>query len=213
MLNIEKFVFSPFAENTYVVWDEKSLEGIIIDPGCVDNDEEEKLSGFISKNKIQVKKLINTHCHIDHVFGNAFVKEKYNCKYLVPEKDLELLNHMKEQADAFGVSINPSPQPDNFITEESELKIGDETGKYIFTPGHTPGEYCIYFEESNFCISGDVLFKEGIGRTDLWGGNFKTLIYSIRNQLFLLPDETVIYPGHGEKSTIGYEKKYNPFLQ
>ncbi|MBL1213685.1 MAG: MBL fold metallo-hydrolase [Ignavibacteriae bacterium] len=212
MLKLKKFVFSPFLENTYVVWDSKTNETAIIDPGCVEPEEEKELSDFIESNDLNVKYLINTHCHIDHVFGNAYVKSTYDCEYWAPEKDEFLLNNMSEQAKMFGIQIKPSPNPDKFITDDTVLSLGEIQPKFLFTPGHTPGEYSIYFEEDKICITGDVLFKEGIGRTDLWGGNFDTLIESIKTQLLTLPEETVIYPGHGEDSTIGDEIKLNPFL-
>jgi hydroxyacylglutathione hydrolase len=212
MLKLKKFVFSPFMENTYIVWDSKTNETAIIDPGCVDHEEEKELSDFIESNDLSVKYLINTHCHIDHVFGNAYVKSTYDCEYWAPEKDEFLIGNMSEQAKMFGIQIKPSPNPDKFIKDETVLTLGEIQPKFLFTPGHTPGEYSIYFEEDKICITGDVLFKEGIGRTDLWGGDYDTLIESIKTQLLTLPLETVIYPGHGEDSTIGDEIKLNPFL-
>jgi hydroxyacylglutathione hydrolase len=212
MLKLKKFVFSPFMENTYVVWDSKTRETAIIDPGCVEAEEEKELSDFIESNDLSVKYLINTHCHIDHVFGNAYVKSTYDCEYWAPEKDEFLIGNMSEQAKMFGIQIKPSPNPDKFITDDTVLFLGEIQPKFLFTPGHTPGEYCIYFEKDKICITGDVLFKEGIGRTDLWGGNYDTLIESIKTQLLTLPEDTVIYPGHGEDSTIGDEIKLNPFL-
>ena len=212
MINIKKFIFSPFQENTYVVWDEETKETAIIDPGCLERREEEELSGFIELEKLNVKYLINTHCHIDHIFGNAFVKLKYDCEFYAPEKDLELLNNMKNQADAFGVKVKLSPKPDKLINNEMVLRLGNKKMEFIFTPGHTPGEYSIYLPDEKICFTGDVLFREGIGRTDLWGGDYSTLMNSIKNKLLTLSDETLILPGHGAESTIEYEKKNNPFL-
>ena len=159
-----------------------------------------------------MKYLINTHCHIDHILGCRFVKEKYNPVYLAPELDLPLLKNAQKQADAFDIIMEDPPLPDQFINEESIINLGGSVGKFIFTPGHSPGEFCIYFKEEKLCITGDVLFNEGIGRTDLWGGDYKTLIDSIESKLFKLPDDVKIYPGHGETSTIGHEKFNNPFL-
>ncbi len=212
MIKLNKFVFNPFQENTYVVWDQISLEAIIIDPGCSNSIEEEKLSDFISDNNLNPKYLINTHCHIDHVLGNKFVKDKYQIPYYAPELDIPLLDNLIDQAKMFGLDVNRSPLPDDFITENLELKIGDTSFSFIFTPGHTPGEYCILFNEDKICISGDVLFLEGIGRTDLWGGDYETLLESIRNNLFTLDEKFTVYPGHGDETTIGHEKKNNPFL-
>ena len=212
MIKLHKFVFSPFSENTIVLWDEESKEAAIVDPGCAEIYEEEELDQFISENDLEVKYMINTHCHIDHVFGNAFVIEKYDPIFLAPEEDLPLLQKAVEQGKMFGVDVKLSPNPDIFITESLKIELGSSSPKFIFTPGHTPGEYCIYFPEEEFCITGDVLFFEGIGRTDLWGGDYDTLINSILTKLYVLPAETTIYPGHGEKSSIGHEKAHNPFL-
>jgi hydroxyacylglutathione hydrolase len=212
MLKLKKFVFSAFSENTYLIWDELTKEAAIIDPGCVEIFEEENLDQFVQENEVKVKYMINTHCHIDHIFGNAFVKEKYDCLFLAPEKDVPLLEMAVEQGKMFGVEVKPSPKPDQFITEDKKISLGETVPEFIFTPGHTPGEYCIYFPSENFCITGDVLFQEGIGRTDLWGGNYETLIDSITNKLLTLPYNTVIYPGHGDKSTIEHEISHNPFL-
>ncbi len=213
MIEIKKFVFNPFQENTYVVWDSITKETVIVDPGCSNNIEEEQLNSFISDQNLSVKYLISTHCHIDHVLGNLFVKDKYQCKYYAPELDIPLLDRLIDQASMFGVKANKSPLPDLYITEDLELSVGESKFNFLFTPGHTPGEYCIIFHKEKICISGDVLFLEGIGRTDLWGGDYTTLINSIEEKLFLLNDETIVYPGHGDETTIGHEKKNNPFLR
>ena len=212
MIKIKNFTFNLFAENTLVVWDDKTLETAIVDPGSSNSAEEKILEELINKNKLKVKYLINTHCHIDHILGCRFVKEKYNPVYLAPELDLPLLKNAQKQADAFDIIMEDPPLPDQFINEESIINLGDSVGKFIFTPGHSPGEFCIYFKEEKLCITGDVLFNEGIGRTDLWGGDYKTLIDSIESKLFKLPDDVKIFPGHGETSTIGHEKFNNPFL-
>lgn len=211
-LNLHKFVFSPFMENTFVVWDEITKETAIVDPGCYNEEERIELEKFIEKNELKIKYLVNTHCHIDHIFGNAFVKEKYNPKYIAPEEDLFLLSKAIDQAKMFAVEMSPSPEPDEFIFDGMSIELGSVKNEFIFTPGHTPGEYSIYFPSDKICITGDVLFREGIGRTDLWGGNMEVLLSSIKTRLFTLPDDVTIYPGHGEKSTIGHEKKNNPFL-
>lgn len=199
-------------ENTYVIWDDETKETAVIDPGCHDTNEEIELEKFIDRNNLKIKYLINTHCHIDHVFGNAFVKEKYSPIFLAPEEDKFLLHNAVEQGKMFAIDVNPSPEPDEFIYDGMSIKLGNIKNEFLFTPGHTPGEYCIYFEDDKICITGDVLFREGIGRTDLWGGDTNTLLNSIRTRLFTLPDNVVIYPGHGEESTIGHEKTNNPFL-
>jgi len=212
MIKIKNFTFNLFAENTLVVWDDKTLESAIVDPGSSNSAEEKILEELIIKNKLKVKYLINTHCHIDHILGCRFVKEKYNPVYLAPELDLPLLKNAQKQADAFDIKMEDPPLPDQFINEETIINLGDSVGKFIFTPGHSPGEFCIYFKEEKLCITGDVLFNEGIGRTDLWGGDYEILIDSIESKLFKLPDDVKIFPGHGETSTIGHEKFNNPFL-
>jgi glyoxylase-like metal-dependent hydrolase (beta-lactamase superfamily II) len=212
MIQLQKFTFNPFQENTYIVWDDETLESIVIDPGCSSSSEEEELIKFVEENSLKIKYLINTHCHIDHVLGNSLIKKKYDCEFYAPELDIPLLQNVVEQAQLFGMSISPSPLPDIFITEDLILSIGEIYLSFIFTPGHTPGEYCILFDDEKILISGDVLFLEGIGRTDLWGGDYDTLLQSIKSKLLVLSDDYLVYPGHGDKTTIGYEKYNNPFL-
>jgi len=212
MVKIKVFTFNLFSENTIVLWDDDTKEAAIIDPGTSSAEEENILSEFVSTEKITIKYLINTHCHIDHILGCKFVKEKFNPVYFAPEKDLALLENAQKQASMFNITLDNPPKPDSSITEQTELFLGKIKMKFLFTPGHTPGEYCIYLENEKICITGDVLFNESIGRTDLWGGDYNTLINSIETKLLILPDDVVFYPGHGESSTIGYEKQNNPFL-
>ena len=212
-MKIKVFTFSPFQENTYVVWDEVTAEGIIIDPSCLSEEEERELKLFVESNNLKVKYLLNTHGHLDHIFGNAFVMNTFAPIHYVPEMDLPLFNRGVEQAESFGLKMKESPKSENFFSESEVLTIGETEIKFLFTPGHTQGEYSIYFPSENTCFTGDVLFKESIGRTDLWGGDIDTLLNSINNKLFPLPDETIIYPGHGESSTIKNEKVNNPFLK
>ncbi|SRR5690606_33839633 len=213
MIVIKKFVFNPFSENTYIIWDEETSEAMIVDPGCVDPYEENKLIEIISRNNLTVKYLIITHCHIDHIFGINFIKTRYNPLYVAPELDMPLLENSDKQAAAFGIEYELPPMPDDYLSEQTKLNLGSSDIKVIFTPGHSPGEHSLYFEKEKFCLSGDVLFQNSIGRTDLWGGDYQTLIDSIRNKLFSLPDEVIIYPGHGDNSKIGIEKSENPFLK
>lgn len=212
MLKIKLFTFNVFSENTIIIWDDKSGDAAIVDPGTSSSTEENELLSFISSKDLRIKYLINTHCHIDHILGCSFVKEKFNPVYYAPELDLPLLDNAQQQAQMFDLDIDQPPIPDKLITEQTEIMIGESKLQFLFTPGHTPGEFCIYIEEEKICVTGDVLFKESIGRTDLWGGNYETLLNSIHEKLILLPDDVVIYPGHGEPSTIGYEKQNNPFL-
>ena len=212
MLKIKVFTFNLFSENTFILWDDETKDAAVIDPGTSTAEEEEILFKFVSDEKLRVKYLINTHCHIDHILGCKFVKEKYKPIYFAPEKDLPLLEHAQQQAFMFNISLEDPPKPDEFINEQLELFLGNVKMNFLFTPGHTPGEFCIYFENEKICIVGDVLFNESIGRTDLWGGDYNTLLKSIETKLLTLPDDVIIYSGHGDRSTIGHEKRNNPFL-
>ena len=212
MLKVKVFTFNLFSENTIITWDEETRDAAIIDPGNSSPEEDIEIVDFISSQNVQIKYLINTHCHIDHILGCSFVKAKFNPVYYAPELDIPLLEHAPQQAQMFDIDFKQPPKPDKLITGQTEILLGESKLKFLFTPGHTPGEYCIYLEKEKICITGDVLFNESIGRTDLWGGDYNTLINSIQEKLFLLPDDVVIYPGHGETSTIGYEKQNNPFL-
>lgn len=212
MIQIQKFTFNLFSENTYVLWDDVSKDCAIVDPGCSDSSEEVELESLIKEKSLTVKYLINTHCHIDHILGCEFVKKKFNPIYFAPELDTPLLQNANMQASFVGMDFSISILPDEYITEDKKLYIGKTELSFLFTPGHTPGEFCIYISNIKTCITGDVLFFDSIGRTDLWGGNYDLLIESINEKLLSLPDETIIYPGHGELSTIGREKKLNPFL-
>lgn len=211
-MQIKKFEFNPFDENTYLIWDEETRETAVVDPGCYFQEEEKEIEYYISRGNLKLKYILNTHCHIDHIFGIKFFKQKYNCDYYVPENDLELLNNASEQANFMGLDFNSIITPDKLITENLILTLGNIEIKFIYTPGHTPGEVCLYFKNEKICLTGDVLFNRGIGRTDLWGGDYETLINSINNKLFTLPDDVAIYPGHGVKSDIGFEKSNNPFF-
>lgn len=212
MIKVKVFTFNLFSENTIVLWDDETKESAVIDPGNSTPDEDRLLAEFINTTNLSDKYLINTHCHIDHILGCRFIKEKFNPVYYAPEKDIPLLEHASDQAQMFNITISVPPKPDELITEKTGLYLGKSKLSFLFTPGHTPGEYCIYLELEKICITGDVLFNESIGRTDLWGGDYNNLINSIKSKLFVLPDDITIYPGHGEESTIGHEKQYNPFI-
>ncbi len=212
MIKIKKFVFNPFAENTFILWDEGTLEAAVIDPGCFNETEELELKNFIDTQKLNVKHLLNTHCHIDHILGCNFISKEYSPVYSVPELDIPLLSVGSQQASAFGIKLKEPLKPDVLLNEESEITIGKNKAKILFTPGHTPGEICFYFKESKILIAGDVLFQGSIGRTDLWGGDLRTLLNSIQTKLLTLPGNTIVFPGHGSETTIDEEKTYNPFL-
>lgn len=210
MLKVVSFVFNPFQENTYIIYDQTN-DAIIIDPGCYEKDEKETLTNYISEHSLDVKLLLNTHCHIDHVLGNAFVKDKYKVKLLLHSIEEPYLRAVKTYAPNYGFYKYESTEPDDYLNEGDIISIGHQQLKVIFTPGHSPGHVALYHEESKSLIAGDVLFYNSIGRTDLPGGNYDTLIKSIHEKLFTLPDDVTVYPGHGPKTTIGFEKTTNPF--
>jgi hydroxyacylglutathione hydrolase len=211
MLSIEIFTFNAFSENTYVVFDETS-EGVIIDPGCYSREEQQELSSFIENHSIKVKFILNTHCHIDHVLGNNFVKEKYKAPLLLHKIEDPQLRAVKNYAPIYGFEGYRETEPDQFIDEKDTITFGNTKWNILFLPGHSPGHIGFYDGKEQILFSGDVLFQHSIGRTDLPGGNFDTLIKSIHQNLFSLPDKVVVYCGHGPSTTIGEEKISNPFV-
>jgi glyoxylase-like metal-dependent hydrolase (beta-lactamase superfamily II) len=212
MTQVQTFEFNPFAENTYVVFDATG-ECVIFDPGCYDNEEREQLKIFIEAKKLRPVRLINTHCHLDHVFGNAFVARTWNLGLEIHAGELPVLQRFPQTCQMYGIPfVEASPMPARFIEVGEMIEFGNTRLKTLFTPGHSPASISFYCQKEGFVIAGDVLFYESIGRTDLPGGDMDTLLQSIRNQLFTLPDETLVYPGHGPTTTIRHEKEYNPFL-
>ncbi|MES2286846.1 MAG: MBL fold metallo-hydrolase [Bacteroidota bacterium] len=211
MISIKSFIFGPFQENTYVLYDE-TKECIIIDPGCYDNRERAELAGFIEDNKLNPVKLINTHCHLDHVFGNGFVADTYTLQLEINKLDQPVLDSYLMSAKMYGLNAAPSPQPSVFLNEGDTISFGNSTLEILFTPGHSPGSITFYNREQELMIAGDVLFYGSIGRSDLPGGNSATLISSIKNKLIPLGDNYTVYSGHGPSTTIGFERKNNPFL-
>ncbi len=211
-MKIESFTFNPFSENTYVISD-SSGECVIIDPGCMNGEERAELSTYISNNGLKPVKLLNTHCHIDHVLGNKWVAQTYGLGLEMHEADLTVLHALSDVARMYGVPAEPSPEPSHFLKEKDTITFGQTTLHVLFTPGHSPGSIVFLDAEHKQLIAGDVLFYESIGRTDLPGGDHQTLLNSIREKLWPLPDETVVHPGHGPSTTIGHEKQHNPFLQ
>ena len=210
-MHIKEFVFNPFEENTYILYDD-SGDCIIIDPGCYDVDENEILRNFIILNKLMPVQLLNTHCHIDHVFGNHFISGTYSLSPRIHPLETPVLEAAPQVCEMYGLKMQLSPAGITDLSENTEITFGNTALKILFTPGHSPGSVCFYNEATGQLIGGDVLFQMSIGRTDLPGGDFQTLLNSIRQKLFLLPDEVIVYPGHGPQTTIGYEKKFNPFL-
>jgi hydroxyacylglutathione hydrolase len=210
MMQVQHFVFNPFMENTYVLFDETE-ECIIIDPGCYERDEENHLADFIARKKLTVKKLINTHCHIDHVLGNAFVKEKFGVPLYIHPLEEHQLGAVKSYAPNYGFARYHDSTAEGFINEGDVVTFGNQQLEVLFVPGHSPGHIALYRKESKVIIGGDVLFENSIGRTDLPGGDFDTLIASIHQKFFTLPDDVTVYCGHGSETSIGFEKRTNPF--
>ena len=211
MFQIEIFIFNPFRENTYILYNERR-EAIIIDAGAYFAEEAQTLNDFISQEKLQPKLLLNTHCHLDHIFGCKAIAEKYNLELAFHKNDEPLFASGEQTGRQYGLPFEACKEKINFLNDGETIFLGEDKLQVIFTPGHSPGSVCFYCAEQNFLISGDVLFHESIGRTDLAGGNHEQLLQSIKKKLFILPDETVVYPGHGAATTIGYEKVHNPFL-
>ena len=211
MLKVKSFVFSPIQENTYLLYNEFN-ECLIIDPGCYFPEEQDELKAFITQSNLKPWMLLNTHCHLDHVFGNKFVAETYTLILQLHEKEKLLLDYAPTSGLMYNMPFDNYAGDYIYLKEGDVVKLGEDELKVIEAPGHSPGHICFYCEKQNFIISGDVLFNRSIGRTDLPGGDHETLLKNIREKLFVLPDETVVYSGHGSVTTIGEEKKQNPFL-
>jgi len=207
---IHTFTFNPFYENTYVLYDD-TKECIIIDPGCIETFERSELSEFIESKELKVKALINTHCHIDHVLGNAWVKKYFKVPLWIHAIEKATLKAVEAYAPSYGFVRYEGSEADAFLDEGDQVKFGNTVLDIFFVPGHAPGHIALYDINQKFVIGGDVLFQGSIGRTDLPGGDYKTLIESIQKKMFKLPDDTIVYCGHGPTTTIGIEKRSNPY--
>ena len=211
MFVIKKFEFSPIQENTYLIYNEHK-NCIIIDPGCYDDMERSILNDFINENELKPVLLLNTHCHLDHVFGNKYVFDTYQLIPHIHPLEKELLAYAPVSGLLYNLPFDHYEGEVDFLAEGQLIKIDEDELKVLFTPGHSPGSVTFYCEKQNFVISGDVLFRNSIGRTDLPGGNHEVLLQSIKDQLLVLPNDTQVYSGHGIATTIGEEKISNPFL-
>lgn len=211
MIQIQGFTFNPFEENTYILYDE-TKECVIIDPGCYNDHERQELADFIKSEELKPVKLLNTHGHIDHVCGNSFVAKKYNIRLEMHKEDLQTLHSLPQVSHLYGLNAEESIEPSVFLNEGDIVKFGNSSLEILFIPGHSPGSICFVSKEDKFIIGGDVLFHGSIGRTDLPGGDHEALLSNIREKLFVLGDDFVVFSGHGEQTSIGFEKKYNPFL-
>lgn len=210
MIYIQSFVFNPFMENTYLLYDE-TKECIIIDPGCYEKEEQGVLIDFVKKKGLKVVQLINTHCHIDHVLGNQFVKEEFGVELSTSAIEEQVLKAVKTYSSNYGFPLYQEATVDSYLEEGQQVRFGDTVLDILFVPGHSPGHLVFYHTEEKICIGGDVLFQRSVGRTDLPGGDHETLMQSIRQKMYSLPDDMTVYPGHGPTTTIGEEKQFNPF--
>lgn len=209
-LKIQVFTFNPFQENTYIVYNELH-EAVIIDPGCYFKEERSALKQFIDENKLEILALLNTHCHLDHIFGNAFILRTWSVDFYAHELDLPTLRMAENACKLYGLNeYDPSPEPTHFLTDNQEISFGSIHFKVIFAPGHAPGHLAFYNAENSILIGGDILFEGSYGRTDLPGGDAQTLKNSILERIFTLPENTYVLSGHGNYTTVGSEKKGNP---
>lgn len=212
-MQVEQFTFNFFAENTYVLYDD-TKECVIVDPGCYDNKEKKVLKDFIKDKGLKPVKLLNTHCHLDHIFGNKYVIEEFGVDLYCHKKEVEWIEQAPHYSKAmYNIKIEPSPMPKFFLDEGETVSFGNTVLDIFFTPGHSTGSITFYHKDSAQAIVGDVIFHRSIGRTDLPGGSFKVLEKSIKTKIYTLPDDTVLYTGHMEATTVGEEKKMNPFVK
>ncbi|MBD0377254.1 MAG: MBL fold metallo-hydrolase [Flavisolibacter sp.] len=211
MLNIQSFIFNPVQENTYVVYNEQK-QCCIIDPGCYFASEEMELKRFIEQNNLHPLYLLNTHCHLDHIFGNRWVHKTYNLTLHLNKLEKPVLEYGPVAGQMWQLPFDNYDGAFHFIDEGDVIRLGEDELHILFTPGHSPGSITFYNRAGKFIISGDVLFNGSIGRTDLPGGDFSLLEESIKTKLYTLPEDVIVYPGHGDSTTIGDEMKTNPFV-
>ena len=212
MIQIERFTFNTFQVNTYVLYDETN-EAVIVDAACYEPFEKKGLDDFIHDSGLKIVRNINTHSHIDHILGNQHILEKYGIRPEYHQAGLPFLMEAKGIATNFGYTIHEVPEAAAYFNEGDVIRFGNSSLEVLYTPGHADGSVCFYSPEDGFVITGDVLFKDTVGRTDLPSGDFDKLMDSIKNKLFTLPEDTVVYPGHGQETSIGYEMANNPFIK
>ena len=212
MLQLHSAVFNAFSENTYIIYNEHK-QCWIIDPGMYEPAEVRSVIDFIAQEGLEPQAIINTHAHIDHVFGVQAMMDTYDISFALHPLEAPVLANAKGSAMMFGFTFAGNPKPTKMLKEGEPLKLGDDTLEVRLAPGHSPGSVIFYYKEGSWAVGGDVLFAGSIGRSDLPGGNSATLLESIRTQLYTLPDDTIVYPGHGPETTIGEEKRSNPFVR
>lgn len=210
---IQAFEFSAFSENTYVISDDATGEAVVVDPGCYEQAEKEVLGRFLDEHKLRVKYILLTHAHLDHVFGLAYVKRKTGAKAYLHERDQVIFNDVETRCQLFGLRAYEPSTVDAHLREGEPFTFGKTTFNVVFVPGHAPGHVAFINHADRYVVGGDVLFRGSIGRTDFPYSNHADLINSIRTQFYTLPDDYVVYPGHNEPTTIGDEKRTNPFVR
>jgi len=210
-MNIARFIFNPFQENTYVLWDD-TCECVIVDAGNYNSGENEALAGFIKDKGLHPVMAVNTHGHVDHILGVPYMKSNFGADFALHSEDNFLVETAPEHGRIYGFNITEAPSPDIDLKGMGEIRFGNTVMRVIHTPGHTPGHVCFYESEGKALFSGDTLFKESIGRTDLPGGDYGWIMRSIIDYILPLGEEVVFYPGHGPESTLGHEMLYNPFV-
>lgn len=210
-MQIHKITFNDFGVNTYIISDD-TRECIIIDAACYTPEEEQHLTNYISEHQLMPVKIVNTHSHMDHILGNPFAKKTYNIPLLAHAKGNSFIKTATASASVFGFHIKETVYPDDYLDEGNQVTFGNSSLDVFYTPGHADGSICLYSEKERFLISGDVLFRDSIGRTDLPTGDYDVLNEQIKTKIFTLPDETIVYPGHGPNTTVGEETMNNPFV-
>lgn len=211
-MKYQSFTFNPVQENTYLLWDEQTLEAAIVDTGAWDRQEEQSLAGSIEALGLKLKYVLQTHAHFDHTFGLPFVHRTYGLQPVFHKDEADVYRQMPSMAARFGLNMGGGmPAIGQLLSDGDELLLGTTAVRLIHTPGHTPGSSVFYIPDAGLLFSGDTLFRESIGRTDLPGGSYEDELDSIKNKLFCLPDDTVVLTGHGPSTTIGWEKQNNPY--
>ena len=216
MINVKQFCFNPFAVSAFVISDSETAQAIAVDPGMIDSSEREEFDKYIKDKHLTLTQIVNTHLHLDHCFGDNYVRDKYGVKVAAHPDDIFLGDTLAEQAARFGIRLTGNAGK---VAVDVPLKDGDtvSVGKYelhvLHVPGHSPGSIALYSPDGGFIISGDALFRNSIGRTDLPGGNLNTLLESIDKKIMTLPEDTKVLPGHDQFTTVGTEKQYNPYLK
>jgi hydroxyacylglutathione hydrolase len=213
MLHVKHFTFNFIQENTYIVYDDISLEAVIIDAGNQYPQEDETLFKFVDDHQLKVTRLLNTHAHIDHIMGNKSCSLKYGLTPEIHPEDISTFEMMIQSGEQWGIDLSTSPVPKTTLKENDEILLGKEKMKILFTPGHCKGHVSFYCAQQNFLLSGDVIFMRSIGRTDLPGGDTQTLLNSIQQKIYTLPPQTIIYSGHGDSTSVGYEMMHNPYVR